>query len=199
MPVTKGKLLESIYHDLGCDADDWMERSEISARELIGGAKHVAKAAKDIQSLTPAIQADLDQGKLNGMEPAQVAAYAIRQIAIVTLSLQSSSKHLLNASMSGQGEIAAYKRMRDHLKAKHGAQAAKNAAQAAGALVGSLEEPEEAGPKGGRGRVPGTRPESLTAKLKAEDPPKETPAKAVKKKAPRKKRAPRKKKPAPKE
>jgi len=185
--TSKIETKKAILHNLGCDADDWLDGAKKEAAGYEGAKKALVTSCKNVQGLADQVTADMDEGKLTGLGPLEVAAYAKLQITRAVDSLAVQAQHMNNCQLSAIGEIAAYEKLVKHYGKLHDLEGSKieriEEAIASGALVveddGSLSQ---TGAESG-GRVPGARPKpGIAAQRKAEAEPKadaqEKPAKA---------------------
>lgn len=199
--MIKAVVLEAVFHELGCEADDWLEGAEHAVYEFSGARKALLQAAADVTGMASAVKADLDDGKLQGMEPTQVADYAILQLTRAVDSLKVATQHYQNRGLAAQGEVAAYKKMVGLLKKRRDDQRARNERLAAAIESGEVLMEEDGTPAqaSGNGRLPGVRPGAgIAAQRKAEEAESDAEVEAAAKPkkeeaAPKKRRAARKK------
>lgn len=202
--TNKAELKRAIFHKIGCDADDYLEGAKRNIAGFDGAKNALRQSATQVQAIAELVTKDLDDGKLNDMEPIQVAAYAKRQITRAVESLNNQARHFENLQLSAVGEANAFDRMVKHMAKLHDQEHAKiqqiEGAFEAGQVVlnedGSVDqvagEPRE--------RVPGMRPpQGIAAQRKAEDAAAVKPPKAAEapKKTSKKKEEPKKKRRAP--
>ena len=174
--IAKAQLKQEIYHQIGCDADDWLESARKTSHGFEGAKLAFREQAKTVQQNVLVVKKDLDAGKLEGLEPAEVADYAILQIQRAVDSLQTASLHFENKWKSATGEIAAYTFVVKQLQERYRKEGDKiqrvlDAVESGDVVVdddGNLSQSEESG--GGNGRIPGVRPGmSIAAQRKAEE------------------------------
>jgi hypothetical protein len=169
--IDKAEIKKSILHSAGCEADDWLEGAHKNAHAFEGAKQSLRKAAKDVQAIVQFVQKDLDDGKFEGMEPPEMASYAILQITRCVDSLQSSSLHYTNRQIAAQGEVAAYEKLVNHYQKLVAEEERKidrfNSAVASGEII--VEEDGTATKKAGNGHISGVRPAGgIAAQRKAE-------------------------------
>lgn len=190
--IEKVEAKKALFHSLGCDADDWLDGAKKQAAGCEGAKQAVRKAAKDVQALAEVITKDLDEGKLEGKGPLEVAEYAKLQVTRAVNSLLTVSQHYENLQLSALGEIAAYEKMVGHFKKLHDSEETR-VAQIKQALVSGALQVEEDGSLSQREvstRTSGVRPAtSIAAQRKAEEAATKSNGKAQKtSKAPKKPR-----------
>lgn len=186
--MDKSEIRKSIFHSSGCDADDWLEGSKRSGNAFEGAKKALKKAAQDLLSVASVIKKDLEDGKLDKMEPSEVADYAILQVARARDSLENGAQHYENRQLATQGEVAAYARVVKHFKILHDREEAKIQSRLEAEEAGDvlLDEDGETVKQAGRGQVTGVRPtpglaaqrRAEAAKPEASEPEKAKPTKA---------------------
>jgi hypothetical protein len=169
--IDKAEIKKSILHSAGCEADDWLEGAHKNVSAFEGAKQALRKAAKDVQAIVQFTQKDLDDGKFDGMEPADIAKYAILQVTRCVDSLQSSSMHYTNRQIAASGEVAAYERLVNHyqkLVADEDRKAERfRDAVASGEII--IEEDGTATKKSGNGHISGVRPAGgIAAQRRAE-------------------------------
>ena len=190
--TAKIETKKAIYHSLGCDADDWLEGAQKEAAGYEGAKKALVTSCKNVQAIAVEVTQDMDNGKLTGLGPLEVAAYAKLQVTRAVDSLAVQAQHLHNCQLSAVGEIAAYKKLVQHytkLSEQEGSKIEQiEEALASGAIVveddGSISQADTAS----GGRVPGSRPKpgiaaQRRAEAKGEEPSTKSPAKTSKKAA----------------
>jgi hypothetical protein len=169
--IDKAEIKKSILHSAGCEADDWLEGAHKNVNAFEGAKQALRKAAKDVQGIVQFVQKDLDDGKFDGMEPADIASYAILQITRCADSLQSSSIHYTNRQLSAHGEVSAYEKLVAHYQKLVADEDRKverfNSAVASGEII--IEEDGTATKKSGNGHISGVRPAGgIAAQRRAE-------------------------------
>jgi len=167
----KHEIRKAIFHSSGCDADDWLDGARRSTYAFEGARKALYQSSKDVLAIANMIKKDLEDGKLDGLEPSQVADYAVLQVTRAKDSLENASKHYENRQLSAQGEVAAYERLVNHFKNLHDREEAKSAsieeAVASGEII--IEEDGEMVSQAGPRRITGVRPAAgLAAQRRAE-------------------------------
>jgi hypothetical protein len=169
--IDKAEVKKAILYSAGCEADDWLEGAHKNSNAFEGAKQALRKAAKDVQGIVQFVQKDLDDGKFESMEPADMASYAILQITRCVDSLQSSSLHYTNRQIAAQGEVAAYERLVGHYQKKVAEEDRKIERFASAVESGEviIEEDGTATKKSGNGHISGVRPASgIAAQRKAE-------------------------------
>jgi hypothetical protein len=169
--ISKSEIRKEIFHSTGCEADDWLEGSRRSANAFEGAKKALKKSAQEVLSIATVIKKDLEDGKLDKMEAAEIADYAILQVMRAKDSLMNGSQHYENRQLSMQGEIGAYTKLVNHFKVQHDREEAKiqsiEDAIESGEIV--IDEDGEPAKQAGRGQITGVRPTAgLAAQRKAE-------------------------------
>ena len=171
--MNKSEIRKAIFHTSGCDADDWLEGARRSTYAFEGAKKALKKAGDEVLSVAGTIKNDLDDGKLNKMEPSEIADYAILQVTRARDALLNASLHYANRQLAAQGEISAYERVVNHFKSLHDREDAKILANAAAEADGDLFVEADGGVAKsagvGGGRITGVRPTiGLAAQRRAE-------------------------------
>lgn len=169
--IDKAEVKKSILHSAGCEADDWLEGAHRNANAFEGAKQALRKAAKDVQGIVQFVQKDLDDGKFSGMEPADIAKYAILQVTRSVDSLQTTAAHYTNRQIAVQGEVAAYEKLVNHFQKLHDEEDRKiarfNSAVKSGEIV--IDEDGVPEKKSGNGHVSGVRPSGgIAAQRRAE-------------------------------
>jgi len=169
--ANKHEIRKAIYHSSGCDADDWLDGARRNTHGFEGARKALRQAAADVLPIASIVKKDLDDGKLSGLEPSEIADYAILQIMRAKDSLENASKHYENRQLASQGEMAAYERIVTHFQNLHSREEAKEesieSAIASGEII--VEENGEMVDQGGKRRITGVRPSAgLAAQRRAE-------------------------------
>lgn len=167
----KSEIRKAIFHSSGCDADDWLEGARRSNYAFEGAKKALLKSSQEVASIALMIKKDLEEGKLDGMDPSQVADYAILQVTRSRISLENGSKHYANQQLATQGEIAAYERVVNHFKSLYEREDEKIIAREEAVESGAIFiEDDGSVSKSGRGRITGVRPAmGVAAQRKAQD------------------------------
>ena len=168
--ISKSEIRKDIFHAVGCEADDWLDGAKRSANAFEGAKKALKKSSQEILSIATVIKKDLEDGKLDRMEPAEIADYAILQVMRSKDSLVNGSKHYENRQLSMQGEIGAYTKLVNHFKTSHDREEAKiqgiKDAIESGEIIIEDGEPVR---QAGRGQITGIRPTAgLAAQRRAE-------------------------------
>lgn len=169
--IEKSEIRKAIFYSTGCDADDWLDGAKKSGNAFDGAKKALRKSSQEVLSIATVVKRDLDEGNLDGLEPAQVADYAILQITRCRDSLLNASQHYENMQMSSQGEVSAYEKVVDHFKKLHDRedskiQSVKDAIESGDIVV---EEDGTMSKNAGSGNISGVRPTmSISAQRKAE-------------------------------
>lgn len=169
--TAKAETRKTIFHNLGCDADDWLEAAKKQAAGFEGAKHALRESAKNVTGIAAAVTQDMDDGKLEGLGPLEVAEYAKKQLTRVVASLAAQAQHFENLQLSALGEIAALDRVVKHFAKLHEAEATKitkiQEALASGEIQledGALSQSEVGA------RLPGVRPASgIAAQRKAEE------------------------------
>jgi hypothetical protein len=169
----KSEIRKALFHEAGCDADDWLEGARQNRWGFEGAKQALAQAAKDVQGLVQTVKEDLDNGKLEGKEAPEVAEYAILQITRAVDSLVNSTRHFDNCQKAAQGEMSAYEAVVKHFKKKFD-QAETHMQNIRDAIASGeilVEDDGEMVHKGnGRSRASGVRPGGgIAAQRRAED------------------------------
>jgi len=169
--IDKSEVKKAIFHSAGCEADDWLEGAHKNANAFEGAKQALRKAAKDVQGIVQFVQKDLDDGKFSGMEPADIAKYAILQVTRAVDSLQTTSLHYTNRQIAVQGEVAAYERLVNHFQKLHDEEDRKisrfNSAVESGEII--IDEDGIPEKMAGNGHVSGARPAGgIAAQRRAE-------------------------------
>ena len=167
----KSEMKKSIYHSAGCDADDWLEGARRNTNAFEGAKRALKKSSQELLAIGGVVKKDLDGGKLDGLEPSEIAAYAILQVTRCRDSLENASLHYGNRQIAASGEIAAYEKLVGHFGKLHEREESKiqglKDAIASGEIV--IEDDGEMSKGAGNGQITGVRPGSgLAAQRKAE-------------------------------
>lgn len=169
--IEKSEMKKSIYHSAGCDADDWLEASKRTCNGFEGAKMALKKSSQDLLGIAEAVKKDLDDGNLDGMEPSQVADYAIMQITRCRTSLENASQHYENRQIAAQGEVTAYEKVVDRFKKLFDREDAKIQGVLEAIASGEIQLEDDGGmvKQAGNGQVTGVRPTmSIAAQRKAE-------------------------------
>lgn len=169
--IDKSEMKKSIFHSAGCDADDWLEGARRTSNAFEGAKKALAKSSQDMMSISTAVKRDLDDGKMDKMEPSEIADYAILQVTRCRDSLMNAAQHYENRQLAAQGEISAYEKVVGYFQKLHDREDAKirglMEAIESGEII--IEDDGSMSKKSGNGNLTGVRPSSgLAAQRKAE-------------------------------
>lgn len=171
--TAKAETKKAIFHDLGCDADDWLDRAKAQAHEFRGAKSALVQATKNVQAMAEAVTADLDAGKFASMEPLEIAAYAKLWITRAVESLENHARNMANCEISMAGEIAAYEKLVKRFKDLHDKEDAVitriEEALASGEMQIESDGSASQSDTLSTGRLPGVRPApGIAAQRKAE-------------------------------
>lgn len=168
--IDKSEMKKSIYHSAGCDADDWLEASKRTRNAFEGAKQALKKSSQDLLGIVEKVKQDLDDDKLDGLEPAEIADYAILQITRCRDALANASQHYENRQITAQGEITAYEKLVDHFKKLYDQEDAKVERFKEAIASGEIRlEDGEMIRQAGNGQLTGVRPAmSIAAQRKAE-------------------------------
>ena len=170
--IEKSEIRKGIFHNLGCDADDWLDGAKRDSNAFEGAKKSLKKSAQELIAIAAVVKKDLDDGKLDGLEPAEIADYAILQVTRCRDSLENASKHFENRQIASQGEIAAYEKVVDYFKKLYDREETRMQALAQAIESGEIIVEDDGAPVSQgdmRGNLTGIRPgSSIAAQRKAE-------------------------------
>ena len=172
--LDKSEVKQAVLHDVGCDADDWLEAARKGSAGFEGAKHALREAAKHVQQIAEVIDQDIENGKLEKLDgPLQIAAYAKKQITRAVDSLTVASLNYGNRQMASQGEIAAYERVLKYLEGKRQEEGAKIERLRQALASGEIQIEEDGTlSQGGNGQgahLPGVRPsQGIAAQRRAE-------------------------------
>ena len=192
------EIRAEVYHDLGCAADERLEAAQNGLQGFIGAGKALMVAAKNVGGFVEFVKQDLEKGKLQSMEPTEVAKYAIVQIQRAVDSLNLAAVNNKRQSVAQQGEVATHQfyvaemvKLRDKARADEKRRIAKIASAVTEGTV-KIEDDGSLTQVAPGARLSGARPTGgVAASRKAEE-------REAKKKPPAKKKPRPKPKPKPK-
>lgn len=176
--TAKAETKKAVIHNLGCEADDWLENAKKQVAGFDGAKQALYQSAKQVQSIAEFVTKDLDDGKLGDMGPLEIADYAKLQISRAVESLKNAARNFESRQLSAIGEVAAYEKLVKHYTKLHETEESRikqiQEALASGEITveddESMSQSEVTSGSGPSRRIPGTRPASgIAAQRRAED------------------------------
>ena len=193
MGIEKTAVKLATLNTIGNELDDSLEAAKIALAQVEGQITFSAELGKLVESLTKAIDNDIDAGKVPIDEPLIVARYVKEYILRAKKLLEDAGIRAVHARHEHKGRITAWEQAIKKVKKHHQAQVSKLKALelALNQEAEALEGESNVVPL--RGRVEGQHPgASLKARRLAEESAitKVNPKKGTKKPKVRKKRKP---------
>ncbi len=124
--MDKGELKAAVVHEVGVKVDDMLESAKAESAKHTGANVALLAAAKKVAELAQHVDKDLEEGKLNDLEPHLVAQAVKKYITRCEGVLHNLAEVSARAKLTSEGRIQMAELIVGNLKKVHDAELAKS-------------------------------------------------------------------------
>ena len=127
--MDKGELKAAVVHDIGNKVDDMLESARADAASKLGANIALLACSKKVAELAAHVDKDLEEGRLENLEPPAIAQAIKKYITRACGVIDSGAEAAARARLVADGKIQMAELMVGNLKKLHDAELAKSKAR----------------------------------------------------------------------
>ena len=113
MSLEKTELRMKVIDEIGQKVDDMLSTAKTKSLEWQGAVDSLGAAQKNLQSIMPYVDKDLEDGKFDNLEPLQIAQLLKNQVTRCMGALLTMEEHAKTQRAKSQGKEEAHKAVFD--------------------------------------------------------------------------------------